>query len=73
MTIVIEVMKSACVIDYGQAQRDIVRRDIKGVRIPFASPRLLWRMKALTHRAKDAADLVFIREYFTALGEAPPD
>jgi hypothetical protein len=42
------------------------------VAIPFASPRLLWRMKARTHRAKDEPDLVFLREYFKARGEQPP-
>jgi len=26
--------------------------------IPFASPRLLWRMKVNTHREKDAPDLL---------------
>lgn len=48
-------------------------REIEGVSIPFASPRLLWRMKAKTHRAKNAPDLVFLREYFKARGEEPPD
>jgi len=42
------------------------------VAIPFASPRLLWRMKAVTHRAKDAADLVFLRYWFAERGETPP-
>ncbi len=46
---------------------------IGGVPIPFATPRLLWRMKAKTHRAKDAPDLVFLREYFKARGEDPPE
>jgi len=40
--------------------------------IPFASPRLLWRMKAVTHREKDAADLVFLRYWFAQRGEQPP-
>jgi hypothetical protein len=44
-----------------------------GVPIPFASPRLLWRMKARTHREKDSGDLVFLREYFAQRGEAPPE
>jgi len=45
--------------------------EIEGVPIPFASPRLLWRMKAVTHRAKDAADLVFLRYWFAERGETP--
>jgi hypothetical protein len=49
-----------------------VVRDVDGVAIPFASPRLLWRMKAVTHRAKDAGDLVFLRHWFAARGEDPP-
>lgn len=71
--IVVDLMRSACGIDYAEAAKDIVIRTVAGVPIPFASPRLLWRMKATTHRAKDAADLVFLREYFAARGERPPE
>jgi hypothetical protein len=39
----------------------------------FASPRLLWRMKAVTHREKDAADLVFLRYWFAERGQEPPE
>jgi hypothetical protein len=45
---------------------------VDGVPIPFASPRLLWRMKAVTHREKDAPDLLFLRQWFTQHGEEPP-
>jgi hypothetical protein len=48
--IVVDLMKTAGGIDYEEASRDIVIREIGGVPIPFASPRLLWRMKAVTHR-----------------------
>lgn len=34
--------------------------------IPFASPRLLWRMKVNTHREKDAPDLLFLRQHYAA-------
>lgn len=71
--IVVDLMQSACGIGYADACRDVVVREVKGVRIPFASPRLLWRMKARTHRAKDAPDLVFLRDYFRARGELPPE
>ncbi len=47
-------------------------KEIDGVPIPFASPRLLWRMKAVTHREKDAGDLVFLRQWFAERGEKPP-
>ena len=59
--IVVDLMKSACGIDYAEASLEIDYHEINGVRIPFASPRLLWRMKVKTHREKDAADLFFLR------------
>jgi hypothetical protein len=70
---VVDLMKSAGGIDYAEAAKDVVVREVGGVRIPFASPRLLWRMKAVTHREKDMADLVFLRDYFAARGEEPPE
>lgn len=70
--ILVDLMRSAGGIDYEAAAKDVVVHEIEGVPIPFASPRLLWRMKAVTHRAKDAADLVFLRYWFTERGETPP-
>jgi hypothetical protein len=55
-----------------EAAKDVNVREVQGVPIPFASPRLLWRMKAVTHHAKDAADLVFLRHWFAERGEKPP-
>lgn len=52
---------------------DVVTREVQGVSIPFASARLLRRMKVHTNRAKDASDLIFLKEYFEAAGEQPPD
>jgi len=52
--------------------RELNQRQVAGVPIPFASPRLLWRMKAVTHREKDAGDLVFLRHWFAERGEEPP-
>jgi hypothetical protein len=51
---------------------DSVVREIDGVAIPFASPRLLWRMKVNTHREKDAPDLLFLRQHYAReiFGEA---
>ena len=71
--IMIDLMKSACGIDYDEASQNIVIREIDGVPIPFASPSLLWRMKAKTYREKDAPDLVFLRDYFREKGESPPE
>jgi hypothetical protein len=70
--IVVDLMKSACGIGYAEAALDSVVREICGVPIPFASPRLLWRMKKPTMREKDAGDVVFLREYFRQRGEEPP-
>ena len=71
--VVIDLMRSASGIDYAEVAKGVVIREVQGVPIPFASPRLLWRMKAHTHREKDAGDLVFLREYFAAHGETPPE
>jgi hypothetical protein len=70
--IVVDLMQSACGIDYGEAAGEVVIREINGTSIPFASPRLLWRMKAPTHREKDGLDLAFLRHYFSQRGEEPP-
>ena len=71
--IIVDLMSSAAGIDYRAAAPDIAWREVDGVRIPFASPRLLWRMKVHTRRAKDAPDLEFLRHYFAARGEEPPE
>lgn len=62
--IVVDLMKSASGIDYAEASKHVVIREVQGVPIPFASPGLLWRMKKNTHREKDAADLVFLRQQY---------
>lgn len=50
--IVVDLMKSASGIEFAEAEKDMIIRKVKGVPIPFASPRLLWRMKKNTHREK---------------------
>ncbi len=70
--ILVDLIRTAGGIDYAEAARDVVVREVDGVPIPFASPRLLWRMKAVTHREKDAGDLVFLRHWFAERGDAPP-
>jgi hypothetical protein len=62
--IIVDLMKSASGIGYDEASKEVVIREVQGVSIPFASPRLLWRMKKNTHREKDAADLVFLRQQY---------
>ena len=49
--ILVDLMRSAGGMDYEEAAKDVVVRELDGVPIPFASPRLLWRMKVVTHRA----------------------
>ena len=70
--ILVDLMRSAGGIDYAEAANDVVVREVDGVPIPFASPRLLWRMKAVTHREKDAGDLVFLRHWFSERREELP-
>ena len=69
--IVVDLMRSACGIDYPMAEPDIQVRDVDGVAIPFASPELLWRTKQSTRREKDIPDLLFLREWFKARCSSP--
>jgi len=71
--IVVDLMKSAGGIDYRTALPEVVTVDVDGVPIPFASPRLLWRMKVVTGREKDAGDLLFLRQWFASRRETPPE
>jgi hypothetical protein len=71
--IVVDLMRAACGIEYAEAAASIVRHEIDGVGIPFASPRLLWRMKRNTYRDKDVPDLHFLRLLFEQAGEDPPE
>ena len=71
--IVVDLMKSACGIEYLEAAKDVVIRELQGIPIPFASPRLLWRMKIHTGREKDRPDLYFLRQLFAENGESPPE
>ena len=67
-----DLIGSAGGIGYDEAARQVVIHEVEGVPVPFASPQLLWRMKAVTHREKDAGDLVFLRQWFAEQGEEPP-
>ena len=70
--ILVDLMRTAGGIDYDEASKDVSVREVEGVAIPFASPRLLWRMKVVTRREKDSGDLVFLRHWFAQRGEEPP-
>lgn len=65
--ILVDLMRSGCGVDYADAIRDAVVREIEGVRIPFASPATLWRMKQ-TVRAKDIPDRLFLRQLLASQG-----
>ena len=65
--ILVDLMKSGCGVDYAEAIKDAVVHEINGVRIPFASPQTLWRMKQ-THREKDIPDRLFLRQLLEAQG-----
>ncbi len=56
---VVDLMKAACGVEYAEAREDISPVTIQDVTIPFASPRLLLRLKQ-TYRAKDAQDVLFL-------------
>jgi len=66
--IVVDLMRSACGIAYEEASRMIDEVEIEGTRIPFASARLLWRMKD-TLRDKDNADRAFLARLLASRGE----
>jgi|ERR1043166_2181528 hypothetical protein len=74
--ILVDLMKSGCGVDYNDAIRDVVFHEVDGVRIPFASPQTLWRMKQ-TYREKDIPDRMFLRQWLEARGiaveESPPE
>ena len=56
----VDLMKSACGIQYDEAAEHIDRRDVNGVVIPLADKELLIRTKD-TVRPSDAADVRFLR------------
>ena len=65
---VVDLMKSACGIDYEEARGLVDVVEIQGVAIPFASARLLWRTKQ-TLRDKDKVDLAFLARLLESRGE----
>lgn len=69
--IVVDLMKSASGVEYADAVDEVEYHDVDGVRIPFASPRLLWRMKSESYRPKDVLDTQFLRRLLAERGELP--
>ena len=55
--IVVDLMTSASRITFAAASDQVEVHTVDGVAIPFASPRLLWRMKRDSQRNKDRPDV----------------
>jgi len=56
---VVDLFKAACGVEYEEASDLIEEVELEGVRIPFASPALLWRTKQ-TVRSNDELDRLFL-------------
>ena len=71
--VLVDLMAKASGFSYEEAKGRVHVRKLEGVKIPFANPDLLWRMKSRSLRPKDHGDLYFLRELFAAEGRQPPD
>ena len=71
--ILVDLMASASGLGYEEASRSVVEREIEGVKIPFAGPELLYRMKKRAGREKDRSDIHFLEQLFAAHGRTPPE
>ena len=67
--VVVDLMASACGLDYQAAASDVELVNLQGVTIPFASARLLLAMKQ-TVRAKDVLDREFLTRLLGEAGDA---
>ncbi len=65
--ILVDLMMSSCGVDYAQAIQDAETHEIDGVKILFASPKTLWRMKQ-TLREKDIPDRLFLKMLLESQG-----
>jgi hypothetical protein len=63
-------MKAACGIEYAEASNSISWMMVREVKIPFASPELLLRLKQ-TYRDKDAMDREYLKELLRKQGRKP--
>ena len=59
--ITVNLMASAGGYDYDAVSEGQIIREVNGVPIPFTSPKMLYKMKELTHREKDRGGLQFLR------------
>ena len=70
--ITVDLLGQAGGVSYGEAAAAIEWQEMDGVRVPFASARLLWETKG-THREKDALDRSFLEALLRERGEDAPD
>jgi len=71
--ILVDLMATASGIGYEEASKSMVIHEIDGVKIPFASPELLYRMKVRAGREKDRGDIYFLKQLFASQGKLPPE
>ena len=69
--VLVDLLASSCGVSFAEAIQDADFHEVEGVRIPFASPPTLWKMKQ-TVREKDIPDRVFLRKLLQ-IGTAEPD
>jgi hypothetical protein len=67
---VVDLMKAACGVEYAEASKSISWMTVSGVKIPFANPELLLRLKQ-TYRNKDAMDREFLQELLRKQAQKP--
>ena len=67
--VVVDLMSSACGIDFAQASSMVEVAEINGVRIPFASPELLLQTKQ-TVGEKDEIDRIFLKRLLSERGHS---
>lgn len=60
--VLVDLMKTACDVDYCLAAQSAVTKWIAGVAVPVASREILWRMKQ-TFREKDIPDRLFLIQW----------
>jgi len=53
--ITVDLMTSACGVDYHEAEKDIDWKDVEGVQVPFANIDLMLKLKR-SHRERDVND-----------------
>lgn len=68
--ITVDLMAKACGHQFAEVRDLVTEITVDGVKIPFASPILLWKTKQ-TYREKDEIDRVFLRRLLIDRGEWP--